>query len=386
MSESESSQEPYQEELVNVARGRDKARGCCRRHPVACGVTLLVVASLSLAVLGVALGIRSYLDQTFRDTVDQQVLLVPGTEGTKQFEKSSAPLYTKFYFFNVTNSDQILAGAKPVVTQVGPYVYREWRTKTNLTWNGNETVVHYDLNVTYSFEPSMSSGDPKHDKIITLNIPFYVLLQQIQGILGGLNEDERGLVLHLLEEARKLSGEGGLFTELVVYDLLFGYNDPLLVYIIKDIEALPDVLGDWVKKLKTFAKTINPLFGLENVTEVEYGNQVYTGKDDISQIGQFIEWNGNFEIYKHGGWGTPAAKMLNGTAGFIFPPGVKKGHNVTAFISELYRSGYFSFTEVKTLYGINLYRYALPGDELVSANQDPGFYANGPNGVLNLTA
>ena len=54
--------------------------------------------------------------------------------------------------------------------------------------------------------------------------------------------------------------------------------------------------------------------------------------------------------------------------------------------SLLPRSGYFSFTEVKTLYGINLYRYALPGDELVSANQDPGFYANGPNGVLNLTA
>ena len=54
--------------------------------------------------------------------------------------------------------------------------------------------------------------------------------------------------------------------------------------------------------------------------------------------------------------------------------------------SLLPRSGYFSFTEVKTLYGINLYRYVLPRDELVSANQDPGFYANGPNGLLNLTA
>ena len=54
----------------------------------------------------------------------QQVLLVPGTEGTKEFEKSSAPLYTKFYFFNVTNGDKIVGGAKPVVTQVGPYVYR----------------------------------------------------------------------------------------------------------------------------------------------------------------------------------------------------------------------------------------------------------------------
>ena len=33
-----------------------------------------------------------------------------------------------------------------------------------------------------------------------------------------------------------------------------------------------------------------------------------------------------------------------------------------------------------------MYRFDLPGDELISANQDRGFYPNGPNGVLNLTA
>ena len=40
----------------------------------------------------------------------------------------------------------------------------------------------------------------------------------------------------------------------------------------------------------------------------------------------------------------------------------------------------------KKLYDITVYRFALPKDELISANQDPGFYANGPNGLLNLTA
>ena len=50
------------------------------------------------------------------------------------------------------------------------------------------------------------------------------------------------------------------------------------------------------------------------------------------------------------------------------------------------RSGYFSYLEDKKPYGITLYRFALPRDELVSANQDPGFYANGPDGLLNLTA
>ena len=75
----------------------------------------------------------------------------------------------------------------------------------------------------------------------------------------------------------------------------------------------------------------------QNITEVQYGNAVHTGKDDISLIAKFIEWNGNFEIYKHGGWGTKTAKMINGTDGFMFAPNVKKDHNLTVFVSELYR-------------------------------------------------
>ena len=51
---------------------------------------------------------------------------------------------------------------------------REWRTKFNLKWNNNDTIVNYHLNVTYTLEPTRSSGDPKKDKITTLNIPLYV--------------------------------------------------------------------------------------------------------------------------------------------------------------------------------------------------------------------
>ena len=51
---------------------------------------------------------------------------------------------------------------------------REYRTKFNLTWNQSQTQVNYDLNITYVFEPDMSSGDPKKDHIISLNLPLYV--------------------------------------------------------------------------------------------------------------------------------------------------------------------------------------------------------------------
>ena len=56
---------------------------------------------------------------------------------------------------------------------------REWRTKFNVKYTDNGTIMNYDLNVTYSLEPNMSSGDPKKDKIITLNIPLYVSITHV---------------------------------------------------------------------------------------------------------------------------------------------------------------------------------------------------------------
>ena len=63
-------------------------------------------------------------------------------------------------------------------------------------------------------------------------------------------------------------------------------------------------------------------------------NTVYTGKGNLSRVAQFIEWNGQRNI---SGWGTPTARMINGTGGFMFHPGVTRDENLTAFISELFR-------------------------------------------------
>ena len=50
------------------------------------------------------------------------------------------------------------------------------------------------------------------------------------------------------------------------------------------------------------------------------------------------------------------------------------------------RSGYFVYVRDVIIDGIHLYEYELPSDELLNSTQDPGFYANGPSGVLNITA
>lgn len=66
MSESDTRQE-----LRNMACGGDNKPGCCTRHPIACGVCLVVTAAISLAVVGTAVGVLPNLHKLFVDIVDK---------------------------------------------------------------------------------------------------------------------------------------------------------------------------------------------------------------------------------------------------------------------------------------------------------------------------
>lgn len=50
--------------------------------------------------------------------------LVPGTIQMDRFEEVPQPLTFKVYWFNVLNPTEIHNGGKPVVEEVGPYVYK----------------------------------------------------------------------------------------------------------------------------------------------------------------------------------------------------------------------------------------------------------------------
>ena len=67
---------------------------------------------------------------------------------------------------------------------------------------------------------------------------------------------------------------------------------------------------------------------------MEEPNRVLTGVNDTRLVGQYLEWNNQTKIE---GWGTPEARMINGTGGFLFHPGVTREENLTVFVDELYR-------------------------------------------------
>lgn len=54
----------------------------------------------------------------------QEIVLVEGSRVFESWKKPPPPVYMEFFFFNFTNLDMFLQGAKPEVHQVGPYTYR----------------------------------------------------------------------------------------------------------------------------------------------------------------------------------------------------------------------------------------------------------------------
>ncbi len=53
------------------------------------------------------------------------MILSNGSAGTDQFIHTDAPLYINYFFFHITNADDVLNhGAIPRLQQKGPYAFR----------------------------------------------------------------------------------------------------------------------------------------------------------------------------------------------------------------------------------------------------------------------
>ena len=41
-----------------------------------------------------------------------------------EWQDPTLPIYTRFYFFDLQNPDEVLKGGEPDVVQIGPYSYK----------------------------------------------------------------------------------------------------------------------------------------------------------------------------------------------------------------------------------------------------------------------
>jgi len=163
--------------------------------------------------------------------------------------------FNKFYFFNVKNPSEILAGtAKPDLEQVGPYVYQERLIRSKISFSEDKLEVSYTNVRQQTFiEDDMYLVFP--DDLITLPSVSYTKAMYL-GEGYGLTGDEYYLINEVSRYFQKMKTKYTVAAGKTYNDELFGntfdYNVPDYIW----RKFIPEVIYDMVNWIHD-----NPTYG-----------------------------------------------------------------------------------------------------------------------------
>ncbi|KAM9811160.1 lysosome membrane protein 2a [Neosynchiropus ocellatus] len=308
-----------------------------------CAIYATGIVCAHLLIVGIALLVAQVFQTMIHSRLKQEITLTEKSQVFEAWKNPPPPVYMEYYFFNVTNPEEFLKGGKASLQQIGPYTYREYRPRENVTFLENGTKV-YALNPkSFVYLPEKSRGDPELDMLTTVNIPYVAVMNELNSY---------NFVLRSLVSIYTKSLGVELFITRTVNEILWGFQDPLLT------------------KVKAMKPEMDDYFGLmwkKNGThEGEF--VFHTGEQNYMDYGKIDTWNGLREM---SWWSSKQSNMINGTDGAVFHPLIKRDELLYIFAADLCRSIHLAYVEDVEVKGIQAYRFAPPSDVLMSPKENP---------------
>lgn len=277
---------------------------------ICCGKVIFFGFGGIIFAVGLTLGILWPF--MFHSLLSKQLQLSPTSKTLDMWKETPIPIYMEVYLFNWTNPNQSLRGPeKPVFVEMGPYVFKEHRSKLNLVWNSNDTVTFLNRKQ-WVFVQDMSNGSLS-DRVTNLN----VVAMTIGSKCKNLDSITKKVISVLLK------AEESLYVTNSVEDLLFkGCNDSILRII--------DILKKYIKNPLPYDKF--GWFYKKNMSETADGVfNMYTGVGDIDQLALLSTWNYKTQTGAYPG----ECGRVQGTMGEILPPDSADEPEIKIFASDL---------------------------------------------------
>ncbi|KAG5680460.1 hypothetical protein PVAND_009968 [Polypedilum vanderplanki] len=327
---------------------------CCKYNIIA--VTLIAFG------ISMLLFLPDYLQKQMNINLELQ----PDSRTFPEWKKPTVPLYMDIYIFNWTNPEDINNHTtKPIVKQLGPYRFREYPDKHNITFHDNNNTVTYRKSSLFYFEENGSNGT-LDDVVSVVNMLA----------VGAAATAQYWGFLRQLSVSTSLSGFGQkISVRKTVREILFeGYYDSMLtIGSMFDSEAtLFDTVGFMVKK---------------NGTDLLTGKyNVHTGVGDISKLGQIQKYRDLNEFPYYEG----ECRKLKGSPGEFYPPGRSSNDILYLFTPELCRALPYEYKKDINHLGIKGNRYylddrAIDNGEKYSENSCY-MTESLPSGFINISA
>ncbi|NXP39840.1 SCRB1 protein, partial [Leiothrix lutea] len=286
----------------------------------------------------------------------QNVRINPSSISFQMWKDIPVPFYLSVHFFEVLNPKEILQGAKPVLSQRGPYVYREYRTKTNITFHDNDTVSYLEYRRLF-FQPHLSSG-PEDEYVVVPNILMLgaaVMMEKLPNFVKNLMSTA---LTFLKQEA---------FMNRTVKEIMWGYDDPL----VKAINMIVPGLIPFQGKFGLFIDFNDTNTGLFTVN---------TGMKNISPLLSTPVPQVNY-------WRSSQCNMINGTAGEMWPPFMSPT-SLEFYSPDACRSLTLVYEQSGRFQGVPTYRFVAPKTLFANGTDYPpneGFCPCLQSGIQNVS-
>nr|AKC58519.1 sensory neuron membrane protein 1 [Anomala corpulenta] len=303
------------------------------------------------------------------------VTLKPGSQLREMYMKIPFPIPFYIYVFNITNPNEIARGQTPIVQEVGPYEFEEWRSKDFVSENEDDDTMTFYSKETFIFKPGTLNGN----EVLTIPHPLIV------AILLTVMRDKPS-ASNLINKAMNsiFRNPAHPFLTATFREIFF---DGVIVNC-----SVTDFAGKAVcTQLKTEgAKDFQfieenvfkfSLLGTKNGT-ASNKFKVKRGLKDYRQTGMVVEWNDLTELTT---WTTKECNQIKGTEGTVFPGLIPHGSDIPSFAAMLCRSMAAKYLGDSKYDGIPVSRYTLDfGDQ--SSNEEDKCYCPAPDECMKKGA
>nr|AIU56857.1 sensory neuron membrane protein 1 [Microplitis mediator] len=310
----------------------------------------LGIAGGSVFTLGIIIG-YAFFPPFLKSQIKKGIQLVDGSDMKEMWVKVPFPLDFRIYLFNITNANEIKAGAKPIVQQVGPFFYEEWKEKVDLVDREEDDTVEYKNKATWVFNQAKSAPGLTED--VVLVFPHVMILSMIlatvreKPAMVGLAAKAVDSIFHkpdsvfVTATAREI-----LWTGLPVDCSVKDFAGSAVCGILREDDSgfLKD--GENYK----FA-----LFGAKNGTVIPDTIRVHRGKRNYLEVGIVTEFKGEpkLNVWPEEG----DCNTFNGTDSTIFHPFLYEDEDVVSFAPDLCRSLSAIYQKPTKVKGIKTNRY-----------------------------
>ncbi|XP_041469358.1 scavenger receptor class B member 1-like [Lytechinus variegatus] len=300
---------------------------------------ILMALSIGLIVSGCIMPVL--MDSMYKKVIDSMMILDESSVVFEEWAHPTLPTFLSYYIVDIQNPEEFKNGAKPIIKDKGPYVYKMFVDRKNLTFHDNGTLTFMPQYI-YFFDTERSVG-PETDRVITPNL---MLLASVFAGRNDSNETKSDMntFLNLIGEEVTLN--------LTIGELMWGYRrlgwGPLKRYV---------STGEFlVHENEEREEWMRPGFLSPFNATLLYQYNVFDGDAEQKLVNTIDNYWGKPTI---DWWWSEEANAIRGTDGTMFHPYVKRTEELTMFNPEYCRSLDYVYEKDVHFRGIPLMRFKL---------------------------